>query len=291
MCDPEYYSVKYSINPYMDPHKRPVDRSKALIQWNNLHDLIKHLGGKVTLIDGHEDFPDMVYTANAGMFVGATMMGYELIMSEFYNNERRGENVHYQEQIRSALGEKFVSSRLPANLNEGPSFECVYFEGQGDVVKFGEDITLIGHGRRTNFHGAKFFAGREFLFSNPHIVKLIDDRWYHLDTCLAYHEFSDGTSLIMYVPKAFNEYDRRLIDYMALINDSDVLKIMSDDEATALVCNSIVVNDTLIIHEPENKEFETVAKLMDYCNVETVDLSEFIKGGGSVRCLTLDVPF
>src|SRR5438270_13823630 len=49
MCAPTYFSVDYSINPWMDPTK-PVDTGVAMAQWERLRDLYIELGHTVALI-------------------------------------------------------------------------------------------------------------------------------------------------------------------------------------------------------------------------------------------------
>ena len=43
MCPPTYFDVSYSINPWMNPDK-PVDRERAVAQWETLRDLYVRLG-------------------------------------------------------------------------------------------------------------------------------------------------------------------------------------------------------------------------------------------------------
>ena len=68
MCRPEHFTVSYSINPWMEP-TRPTDTTKAVAQWQRLHDLYLELGHEVELIDPLPEYPDMVYTANGGFLI------------------------------------------------------------------------------------------------------------------------------------------------------------------------------------------------------------------------------
>src|SRR5690242_8517912 len=73
MCPPEYFTVEYSINPWMDP-ERPVDTRVAVEQWTALKETYEGLGHKVELIDPEPGLPDMVFAANSGTVIDGVVL-------------------------------------------------------------------------------------------------------------------------------------------------------------------------------------------------------------------------
>ena len=104
---------------------------------------------------------------------------------------------------------------------------------------------------------------------------------YHLD--LAFCPL-DGTRA-MVCPSAFDEASAEAL--LALVPEPLVL---SEEEALTFCANSVVVGRTVVM--PATSSPRVVAQLEEWdFEVVLVDVSEFHKGGGSVRCLTnpLDV--
>ena len=66
MCRPDYYGIKYEINPWMNiEHKVRQDVAKN--QWENLYKTLITCGAHIELVPPASDWPDMVFTANAGL--------------------------------------------------------------------------------------------------------------------------------------------------------------------------------------------------------------------------------
>ena len=74
MCPPEYFAVTYAINPWMNPAE-PVDRDRALAQWQDLRDTFVRLGHTVHTITPEPGLPDMVFAANGGTVIGGQALG------------------------------------------------------------------------------------------------------------------------------------------------------------------------------------------------------------------------
>lgn len=90
MCRPTAFDVVYAINPWMDLNNKP-DKALAFKQWENLYNTYTRLGVEVLLIDQHENLPDMVFTANAGIVEDNTF-----ICSNFAPPERKPEEDLFQ---------------------------------------------------------------------------------------------------------------------------------------------------------------------------------------------------
>jgi len=256
MCQPKFYRIAYEINPWMNINN-PADPSMAYLQWKTLYDLIRDLGGEVSLIEPVEGLPDMVFTANAGLV-------YEdkVILGRFRHGERRGEERYYE---RWFSDRGYHCHRLPGGIS---------FEGEGDTV-FLKDILLLGHGFRTDIRAHPYIGA--IMNREYRSLKLVDPHFYHLDTCLLFLEDID---LIIYYPDAFDPESAKTIEGLPC----KVLRLSKED-AYLFVCNSICIGMNLILsrctkafyHEIEGYGINTIG----------CDTSEFMKSGGGIRCMVL----
>ena len=94
MCPPEYFTVEYAINPWMNPD-HPVDLVLAKRQWEQLRATYTGLGHTVRIIDPEPGLPDMVFAAN-----GATVIGGNVLGSRFKHPERHPEGAAYMNWFR-----------------------------------------------------------------------------------------------------------------------------------------------------------------------------------------------
>ncbi|MEU6970753.1 dimethylargininase [Kitasatospora aureofaciens] len=256
MCRPTYFEVSYSINPWMDPAK-PVDPELAVAQWEQLRRLYLDLGHQVDLIESLPGLPDMVYAAN-----GATVIDGKVLGARFRNQERAAEGPAYQEWFRA---HGYTDVLEPRHVNEG----------EGDFLVTGSWI-LAGTGFRSSPQG---HAEAQEFFGRPLIsLELVDPRYYHLDTALAVLDDDE----VMYHPAAFSPGSRavleRLFPTAVLADEADAevfgLNAVSDGRHVVLPQAAVGLAEQL-----RGRGFEPIG----------VDLSELLKGGGSVKCCTLDV--
>ena len=255
MTPPTYFAVEYAINPWMDV-TTPVDVQVALAQWENLRQTYLRLGHRVDLVDPMPGLPDMVYAANGG-FVTHDVA----IVARFRYPERAGEATAYADWMSSA-GYRPVTTR---HINEG----------QGDLLMVGEKV-LAGYGFRTDLraHSEISAALRMPVIS----LELVDPRFYHLDTALAV--LDDDT--IAFYPPAFSEAAQEQLH--GLFPDAIVV-----GSADAYVLGLNVVSDGLHVVLPSAATgFAAQLRQAGFKPVG-VDLSELLKGGGSVKCCTLEV--
>ncbi len=136
MCPPEYFTVEYAINPWMNPGD-PVDLPLAKRQWERLRSTYVSLGHTVHIIDAEPGLPDMVFAAN-----GATVIGGNVLGSRFKHPERHPEGAAYMDWFRRK-GYRVVE---PDHVNEG----------EGDIVFAGETIIAGYPGRE---HGGLLSRG------------------------------------------------------------------------------------------------------------------------------------
>jgi len=256
MCPPGFYAISYEINPWMDINN-PADLVRAHNQWEMLYETICRSGADVSLIEPVEEMPDMVFTANAGLVHGDTV-----ILSSFKYKERQGEEVHYRKWFSE---QGYHCHTLPHGIS---------FEGEGDAVYY-KDIILLGYGFRTDILSHPP-AGK--ILDRGYIsLELINPHFYHLDTCLQYIE---ELNLIIYYPEAFHPKGVEHIERLP----SDILRISTED-AFYFVCNSICIDKNLLLYKCTGT---LTNKFKEYgLNIITLDTSEFMKSGGGVRCMVL----
>ncbi|MEU6484231.1 dimethylargininase [Streptomyces sp. NPDC046887] len=256
MCRPEHFEVSYSINPWMDPAK-PTDPALALAQWEDLRDLYVSLGHDVRTIEPAAGLPDMVFAAN-----GALVVDGKVLVSRFRHPERQAEADHWAAWFRDRGYQDVVQAAFTS-------------EGEGDYVTTDRAI-LAGNGFRSDPYSQ---AEARALFNRPVIsLKLIDPRFYHLDTALA----ALGDDEIVYYPGAFDAESRQVL--RGLFPNAVIA-----DEEDALLFGLNLVSDGLnaILPEPATG---LAAKLRAHgFRTHHIDLSELLKSGGSVKCCTLEL--
>ncbi|WP_104191450.1 dimethylargininase [Cryobacterium sp. Y82] len=255
MCKPQFFTVVYRINPWMDP-ALPTDTSLAVQQWQTLYDTYVGLGFDVHLIDPIDGLPDMVYAANGGFVIDNQAYG-----AKFTHVERQPEGPAYMDWF----GANGFNVRVPIETNEG----------EGDFLLVG-DVILAGTGFRSdsNSHAElSIIAGRPVI-----TLRLINPSFYHLDTAIA---VLDDTN-IAYLPSAFDAPS------LAILQERypDAV-IVSEEDAAILGLNSYSDGYNVVI-AARAKDFERQLRARGY-NPIGVDLSELLLGGGGVKCCTLEL--
>jgi N-dimethylarginine dimethylaminohydrolase len=255
MTPPQYFAVDYAINPWMDTDT-PVDLTVAVAQWNHLRDTYLRLGHKVDLVAPVRGLPDMVYAANGGLILQSSA-----VVARFKYPQRQQESAAYADWMRSH-GWTVVQTQ---HVNEG----------QGDLLPVGEMI-LAGTGFRTDPRAHAEIAA---ILGRPVItLELVDPRFYHLDTALA---VLDETT-IAYYPPAFSEHARAQLKTLfpnALVVDSA--------DAYAFGLNA-VSDGRHVVHPSAAVGFSEQLRQAGFESIG-VEMSELLKGGGSVKCCTLEV--
>ncbi|MCA9056587.1 MAG: amidinotransferase, partial [Planctomycetaceae bacterium] len=147
------------------------------------------------------------------------------------------------------------------------------FEGAGDALFCGE--TLVGgYIIRSDARALQWVAGEIGCQVLP--VQLVDDRYYHLDTCFCPVRAGEA----IWYPPAFDDYART-----TLRQHIPTLLEISDEEATRFGCNAVVIGRHVIL----NTGCPQLTRLLTSqgFRVRETPLDEFIKAGGSAKCLTL----
>ena len=255
MTAPTFFAVEYAINPWMDT-STAVDTHVAMNQWEALRQTYKELGHTVELVEPVAGLPDMVYAANGGLLVNG-----KAVVARFAYPQRAGESLAYAEWM--------------ARHGFDPAETRHVNEGQGDLLVVGS-IVLAGYGFRTERQAHAEIAAQVRM---PVVsLELVDPRFYHLDTALA---VLDDTT-IAYYPPAFSVLARaRLLELFP-----DAIEVASAD---AYVLGLNAVSDGLNVVLPAAATgFAKQLREVGFRPIG-VDLSELLKGGGSVKCCTLEV--
>jgi N-dimethylarginine dimethylaminohydrolase len=198
----------------------------------------------------------MVYAAN-----GALVVGDWAVVARFAFPQRAGEAAAHAEWLTRRGFE--------------PMFTRHVNEGQGDLLVVGS-IILAGYGFRTDRRAHDEVA---HLTGLPVVsLELVDPRFYHLDTALA---VLDDTT-VAYYPPAFSPQARAQVRSTF----PDAIEVGSAD-AYALGLN--VVSDGRHVLLPAGAT--GFAAQLSQAGFEPIgiDLSELLKGGGSVKCCTLEL--
>ncbi|WP_204081272.1 dimethylargininase [Mycobacterium riyadhense] len=255
MTPPTFFAVEYAINPWMDTGTR-VDVDVATAQWERLRQTYLRLGHAVDVVEPVAGLPDMVYAANGGFIANDVA-----VVAKFRFAERAGEAKAYAKWM-SSVGYRPVCTR---HVNEG----------QGDLLMVGE-MVLGGYGFRTDLR-AHAEIGR--ALGKPVIsLELVDPRFYHLDTALAV--LDDHT--IAYYPPAFSAVARRQLH--GLFPNAI---LVSSAEAYAFGLNAVSDGRNVVLHTAATGFAIQLAEAG--FDPVGVDLSELLKGGGSVKCCTLEL--
>jgi N-dimethylarginine dimethylaminohydrolase len=259
MCPPAYYGIEYEINPWMKC-SRPSNYQLAQQQWDALYQILSdQLGLQVSLLEPRPGLPDMVFTANAGF-----VWDNKFIPSNFRHDARRGEVTYFQEWFTSR---NYEIVKLP---------EHHYFEGEGDLLVCA-DIVFAGYPYRSSASAHRGVA--EIIQRKVQSVGLIRHWFYHLDTCFCPLSATEA----IYYPAAFYS------DALEILKEYiETLIPVTEDEARRFACNAIVIGKNVIINHGCPQICRRLESL-EFSVFET-PLTEFIKAGGSAKCLVLKIP-
>lgn len=256
MCAPTYYGIEYEINPWMS-RSQQSNRQLAQQQWEALRRLLEErMDIDVRLVEPQPGLPDMVFTANAGL-----VWKRNFISSNFRHEVRRGESPHYEAWFRD---QGFDIIHLP---------ERYHFEGEGDLLRCGQ-TWFAGYHIRSDINAHQKVA--EIIEQEILSLELTSDWFYHLDTCFC--PLSESQAL--FYPPAFDPYACKVLE-----DNIPKLIPVSSEEARRFACNAIVADERIVMNDgcPNIREqIETLG-----FEVFETPLSEFLKAGGSAKCLTL----
>ena len=200
--------------------------------------------------------PDLVFTANAGL-----VFERRFFSSSFRHEVRARESPYFDAWFAE---HGFTVDHLP---------EGVYFEGAGDALFCGRTL-FAGYRIRSDVTGHQYLGkvlGRLVL---P--LELVSPHFYHLDTCFCPLAPEEA----IYYPAAFDAYGRKVLAgacasaFGGERGRGAALRLQRRRGRTTIITNS---GCDRLQEGLREWGYEPVS----------VELDEFIKSGGSAKCLTL----
>jgi N-dimethylarginine dimethylaminohydrolase len=224
-----------------------------------LHDTVQACGAEVVLQPPQPGLPDLVFTANAALISGGTAYLAQFACPE-RQPERAWNRAFFQEQGFRLLGED-AEQAWPD------------FEGAGDAL-FAGDQLFVAHGFRSDPRVGGQLAA---CYSDKviHQVRLVDPYFYHLDTCFCP---LDAERALLW-PGALTEAS------VDVLQRSLNTYAVPEAEARSFACNAVVLGAHVIL--PSGCPQTTAWLESEGFRVHACALGEFLKAGGSAKCLTL----
>ncbi len=265
MVRPTYFDVEYVINPHMEGQIGTVDQSRAMDQWQAIHDTLISLGLDVKVLDGVEGLPDMVFCANQSLPYINQEGDPHALMSHMHSHHRADE-VNHIAQWHESRGVATVD--LP---------QAGDFEGMGDALWHpGRRLLWGGYGYRTDL--SMYEAISTLVDAPVAVLELVDPSFYHLDTCFCLL----NESSVMIYPPAFTSQGLELIESMF----DHVFHIGEEDALERFALNAFCPNGRDVLLQSGSSETISTLQSAGFVTHEH-DTSEFIKSGGSVFCMKL----
>jgi len=259
MCPPQWYDVNYVINPWMAGNLHRPNRDLAFKQWRALHAELQRFAD-IRLIPAVKGSPDMVFVGHAAL----VQHGIAAVSSF----------AHPQRQIEEAPLRRWLEEN-GFLLWDTPRETA--FEGEGDAIFDADGKHLwAAHGVRTCRQSHRHIGDAWHVGVSS--LHLVDPRFYHLDTCFA----TLAGDFVLYFPGAF---DAKSLAEIEAHYPAEKRIAVTEAEATAFACNVINIGKTILMAKvPGDLDYRLEQLGFE---VVQVDVSEFLRGGGSAKSLVL----
>jgi N-dimethylarginine dimethylaminohydrolase len=110
-------------------------------------------------------------------------------------------------------------------------------------------------------------------------LELVDPYFYHLDTCFG--PLNDN--IVVLNENAFSEES-----LIKIYEKFRTVITTNKQDNSVLACNLVVIGNNVILGKGISDDLRNELRKHRFNVVETV-MSEFLKGGGSVKCLALEI--
>jgi N-dimethylarginine dimethylaminohydrolase len=264
LCPPDHFDVIDVKNPFMEGRAGTVDRALARAQWEALREAFRRAGAAVETVEPVPGCEDMVFCANPTL-TGLDAGGRPLCLLSRMTHASRRREVPAFARWFGARGWR-VEDPLPGGCR---------FEGGGDALWHpGRRLLWAGAGPRSD-EAAHEAVGRAF---GAEVVplRLVDPRFYHLDTCLC--ALDAETALVF--PGAFDAPSRDAIR----LRFAHVLEVEEGEALGALACNAAAFPGGTVVLDRRAERTARDLGRRGFRVIE-VDTGEFLKSGGSVFCM------
>lgn len=259
MCRPEFFTVSYRINPWMHPEPADGHRSRRVSMDGPVRD-VPTFGDRRRVGVLSPACPTWSTRPTAGSVLDGVALG-----PRFRYHNRAGEAPAYMQWFADA-GLAVVE---PTSFNEG----------EGDYLLVGDTI-FAGSGFRSDRQPVRQLHrvyGRDVVS-----LKLVDPRFYHLDTAFAVLDSAGGPQSVAYLPDAFDRTSRRTLARRF----PDAITV-SEQDALVLGLNCFSDGRNVVVAS-QATGFARDLAAAGY-RPHPVDMSELLLGGGGVKCCTLSV--
>jgi len=267
MVEPNHFRVDYAINPFMHLDDQP-DPLRARRQWLDVVAAVEAAGGSVDVLPQLPEAPDMVYAMNLGLALeGDDAAASRVVLSHMRYAQRRMETP----AAESWFTEHGFTTRAIGREGVGAHFEA------GDAFAWRGEL-VVGYGPRTEELALKHLAAD--LGVSVRGIRITHPGMYHMD--IGFCPLDESRAMVC--PSAYDDASAA-----ALLDLVPEPLVLTEEEGLAFCANSIVIGRTILMpactdrvrHQLETWGFDVVV----------VDVAEFLKGGGAVRCMTnpLDV--
>lgn len=269
----DYFTDDYKINPYYTETK--INREKAIAEHARIVECFREAGIEIIKVDPPKGCQDGVYTANWAIVKDGIAVMARL------PEARKGEEAY----ARKKLEEQGIKTYLvPENY---------LYSGQGDSLRCGKYL-FAGRGYRSDPEAQTFVAdklGLELIqvHANPQLnadgsihinpaTNHADSFWYDLD--LAISIIDEHT--IAYCPGALDEESNKKLE---AIQDLDKIIVDYDECTKGFACNLVSTGKHVIMSANAPKLKNALEARGLICI--TPEITELLKGGGYIRCISL----
>jgi len=263
-----------------------IDLKKAAQQHLALEKAFKGMIA-FTIKDPKDDLPDIVFVANGALLIPQIP---NLAILPYMKYKHRKEEVPYVKKMLEGLGIETI--QFPGNAS-------ATFEGQAEIKWFhGGRRAICGYGFRAT---KKSFSILKKLLDKLYkanglppvellIIPLASPLYYHLDVAmLEFDDTNEGTNqnqatACIVHRKAFSkEAIEKIRDFLG----KDAVHVIDTEDTLCL--NAIIDGQKLITHKLSDRAMKPVLERITGRLIKEVDVGEFEKSGGSVRCMVLDL--
>ncbi len=267
MVSPDYFEIQYAINPHMLDASGKLQTVKcdvAKIQWQLLRKTFEGHGLQVEVVDGVAELPDMVFAANQS-FPFYKQDRLQFVMSRMKSAFRQQEVGYFKQR---SLHNNTETYEVPEGLT---------FEGMGDALWSYETGEVFGgYGFRTDEAIYDWLAE---VTQAPIIrLKLINEKFYHLDTALCI--LNRDSALV--VPEAFSaeSMDKLKMKFKNLI------RVPTSEAVKYLAANACSLDGQSVLVEAGAVQTQQLLRESGF-KVVPIETSEYLKSGGSIFCLKM----
>jgi N-dimethylarginine dimethylaminohydrolase len=268
MVDPTHFQVRHVINPHMQGMIGTVDTARAREEWDAIRTTYESLGFEVKVVQGCDEYPDLVFAANQLLpFVDAEG-NPALVLSHMAKVERQGEVAY--------LTKTFLGAEYPLH----PLRAVLPLEGTGDAIWHpGKNLIWGGHGFRTDESAWAEVADITRAAVVP--LSLVDEHMYHLDVALMP---VDGNTAFSYRGAFDDESWARLA-----VGFPRLIEVPAEEAKTGFALNGHCPDGRTLLLPAGNPETRRLAEALGL-EVRELSTREFQRSGGSIFCLKNMLP-